>query len=141
MSFYPPPGATTPYKTELTRLSKIVADILFNAHRYILSTALPDRTFNVVFAGVHNTGVNHLFNNIADVYSPQIATGMRRFVMNFVVGGNPNGMEGSVGGGVEWPVFGAAGTGLSIDGPTMKLADAAVDKDIFNWLMKGLVLA
>lgn len=90
---------------------------------------------------MHNTGVNHLFNNIADTYSAQIATGMRRFVMNFVVGGNPNGVEGSVGEGVKWPVFGAAGTGLSIDGLTMKLEDAAVDKDIFEWLVKGLELA
>lgn len=141
MSFYPPPGATTPYKTDVTRFSKIIADSVFNANRYILSKAVPNKTFNVVYAGIHNTGVNHLFNNIADVYSEQITTGMRKFVMNFVVGGNPNGAEGSVGEGVKWPVFGAAGTGLSIDGQTMKLGDATVDQYIFKWLVKGLELA
>lgn len=146
LSFYPPPSDSTPYTTEIARFAAIYSDGVFNYNRYALSTALPDRTYNLLTAGDHGTGCTLVFGGVVDsnqpVYSEAIVNGMRRFVMNFIVTGNPNEAGGGgVSSGVEWPVYGATGQGLSIDGQTMEVADMTAMNSVWEWWVKGLIFS
>lgn len=144
LSFYPPPSNSTPYTTEVARFAKIIADCQFNNNRYAVSAALPDRAYNLVDAGLHGTGANLVFNDLPSSetgYSEEIVNQMRRFVMNFVVTGNPNEAGGGgVSPGVEWPLYGAAGTGLNIDGQTMKVVDTTEMDAVLKWWAQGPLL-
>lgn len=144
LSFYPPPSSSTPYTTEVARYAKIVSDSIFNSNRFAVSAALPNRTYNLVNTGLHGDGTNMLFNDLPSSktgYSEEIVNQMRRFVMNFVVTGNPNEADGSgVSPGIEWPVYGAAGKGLNIDGQKMEVVDATVMEAVWKWWSQGLLL-
>lgn len=144
-ALYPDPINTT----ETGQVSKIFADFAFNCNRYALSTALPDSTYNVVFTmqpGIHGTSPTLIFTDSPWAGSeqdlnPTVQYEMRRFVMNFVVSGNPNEAGGKgVSDGVEWPVFGSKGMGLSVSGQNMTVVSAIVDKEVCDWWNKGLVL-
>lgn len=66
---------------------------------------------------------------------------MRRFVMNFVLSGDPNEPSGAgVAEGVVWPIYGQ-GMGLSVDGQTMKVVDTTERNEVWKWWAKGLLLS
>lgn len=93
--------------------------------------------------GLHGTGVTVLFG--VDVaaqkgYSVSVMGEMRRFVMRFVVAGNPNEVGGGVAEGVTWPVYGK-GLGLRIDGAAMEVVDTTARNEVWKWWAKGLVLS
>lgn len=144
LAFYPPPSSSTPYDTEVLRFAKILADSMFDNNRYAVSSALPDRTYNLVSTGTHGAGTNMVFNDLPSEFTgfnEEIVNQMRRFVMNFVVTGNPNEAAGSgVSQSVEWPLYTAAGKGLNIDGQTVKIVDTTADDAVWKWWGQGPLL-
>lgn len=150
MALYPTPSSSTPYTTNLDQLGKLFADTAFNCNRYALSTAFPDTTYNVIFSiqpGYHGTSPTLIFTDSPwpgseqDI-SAKIQYEMRRFVMNFIVSGNPNEANGKgVSNGVVWPVFGSKGVGLDVSGHDMKVVSATMDKEVCEWWTKSLVLS
>ncbi|KAI5838297.1 acetylcholinesterase precursor [Morchella snyderi] len=152
LALYPPPSASTPYKTEHERLIKVTADSGFDCNRYSMSAALPDSTYNLVSTippGTHGTWSGLLFNEVPGaeaVVDRDILLATRRFVMNFVVGGTPNELPGGNGTGVGpehvmWPTFGSEGKGLVVSGTNMTVVDASGDKEVCEWWAKGLYLS
>lgn len=99
----------------------------------------------MVSTGVHGQGTTLLFNDAPSEetgFSDEIVGQMRRFVMNFVVNGNPNEVGGGgVSGGLEWPLYGAEGKGLNIDGQTMQVVDTTGRDEIWKWWGKGPLLS
>lgn len=144
LSFYPPPSSSTPYATEVARFAKILSDSMFDNNRFAVSAALPDRTYNVVHTGFHGSGTNMVFNDLPSLetgFSEEIVNQMRRFVMNFVVTGNPNEAgNGGVSRGVEWPIYGASGKGLNINGQTMEVVDTTAMDAVRKWWAQGPLL-
>ncbi|KAH8145422.1 uncharacterized protein LAJ45_10544 [Morchella importuna] len=152
LALYPPPSNSTPYKTEQERLIKVTADSGFDCNRYAMSAALPNSTYNFVstiLPGTHGTWSALLFNEVpgADaVVDRDILLATRRFVMNFVVGGTPNELQGSNSTGVGpehvmWPTFGSEGLGLVVSGTNMTVVDASGDKEVCEWWGKALYLS
>lgn len=142
LALYPPPSKTTLYTTELARFSQIWSDAGFNSNRYALSIAMPDHTYNGKTAGQHGTGANVVFQgaSVGPGYTPELVDAMRRFVMNFVITGNPNQPGKGVVDGVSWPVYGK-GQGVIIDGTTMKVVDTTATDPELAWWGKGLTLS
>lgn len=154
LALYPPPSATTPYKTQRERLIKITADSGFDCNRWAMSNALPENTYNLVTAiqpGTHGTWSVLLFNEIpgaSAVVDRDILLATRRFVMNFVVGGTPNELSASQGGSgsgvgpeqIEWPAFGQEGLGLVVYGANMTVVSANDDQEVCEWWSKALYL-
>lgn len=99
----------------------------------------------MVSTGLHGQGTTHLFTDEPSEetgYSDEIVAQMRRFVMNFVVNGNPNEVGGGgVSGGLEWPLYGAAGKGLNIDGQAMQVVDTTGRDEVWKWWGKGPLLS
>lgn len=149
ISLYPNPSNSTPYTTETEQISKLIADLAFNCNRYTLSAAFPDSTYNVLFSippGTHGISPTFIFvdspwpGSEQDL-NPQVQKQIRRFIMNFVVSGNPNEADGQgVSKGVEWPVFGSKGMGLGVTGQDMTVVSAAGDKEVCDWWRLGLYL-
>lgn len=94
----------------------------------------------MVSAGFHGTGATNVFVDVPGGYDSVVAEGMRRWVMNFVVTGNPNEVGGGVAEGVRWPVYGE-GWGLQIDGKTMKVVDARTRDKVWGWWVKEMLLS
>lgn len=98
----------------------------------------------MVSTGVHGQGTTLLFTDMDTAetgFTQDVVRGMRRFVMNFVVSGDPNERGGAgVGSGVVWPVYGVAGKGLSVDGVGMQVVDATGSDEVLRWWVKGPLL-
>lgn len=93
--------------------------------------------------GLHGTGTTVMFGvdlSAQEGYAPEVVAEMRRFVMRFVVTGDPNEVGGGVAEGVRWPVYGE-GVGLMVDGPGMRIVDTAGRNGVWKWWSKGLVLS
>lgn len=93
--------------------------------------------------GLHGTGATVVFG--VDVtaqkgYAQDVVAEMRRFVMRFVVTGDPNEVGGGVADGVRWPVYGD-GVGLRVDGPGMRVVDTTGRDAVWRWWSMGLVLS
>ncbi|KAL0634810.1 hypothetical protein Q9L58_006243 [Maublancomyces gigas] len=143
LAFYPPPDNTTGYTTEIARFARMIADVAFDHNRYAISAALPDRTYNVVTPGVHGTGATVVFGlDVAaqEGYAASVVGEMRRFVMRFVVSGDPNEVGKGVAEGVTWPVY-AGGMGLMVDGAGMEVVDMTGRDEVWKWWTKGLLLS
>lgn len=144
LTLYPPASDITPYSNDILRLKKMIGDVGFNCNRYSLSTALPHRTYNLLFTiapYVHGSGPTNLFNDLPDSeasLSDEMRDAMRRGFMNFVVTGNPNEPDGK---GIHWPLFGSEGSGLNMGGWNTTVVDAMVDKSVCEWWAKSLVLS
>lgn len=99
----------------------------------------------MVSTGVHGQGATLLFNDLPSEqtgFSDEILGQMRRFVMNFVVNGNPNEVGGGgVSGGLVWPLYGAEGKGLNIDGQTMEVVDTTGRDEVWKWWRNGPLLS
>lgn len=121
----------------------MIADVAFDYNRYAISAALPDRTYNVVTPGVHGTGATVVFGvDVAaqEGYAASVVGEMRRFVMRFVVSGDPNEVRKGVAEGVTWPVY-AGGKGLMVDGAGMEVVDMTGRDEVWKWWTKGLLLS
>lgn len=129
-------------------MTKAFGDVIFNCNRYAISAALPDSTYNVVSSiqpGTHGVFPTLLFNDLPGsdaVISAQIHHEQRRFIMNFVVSGNPNEASGQgVSQGVVWPTYGSQGLGLSLNRLDMKVVDATEGKATCEWFTKALMIS
>lgn len=144
LALYPPASDITPYSSDILRLKKMISDVGFNCNRYALSTALPNRTYNLLFTiapYVHGSGPINLFNDLPNSeasLSDEMRDAMRRGFMNFVVTGNPNEPDGK---GIHWPLFGSEGSGLNMGGWNTTVVDATVDKTVCEWWTKSFVLS
>lgn len=136
LSFYP----RASYASEVERFAAFFGDSTFDSNRYAVSAALPGRTYNMVNTGRHGDGTNNLFNDLPDgQLSVQVVAQMRRFVMNFVVTGDPNGEQG-VAEGVVWPVY-EGGRGLVVTEEGMQVVDVTARDAVWKWWAKGMLLS
>ena len=136
-TFYPAQN----YPSVFRRLAAVFGDAMFNCHAYaMVSSSAPTKRYRMLTTippGIHGTGALNLLGLRSEA-TPELLKRFRRLVMNFVVFGDPNGEDGSVGGEVVFPEFQAAGKGLEISATDIKLVDLSGDSEVCTWWAMGL---
>ncbi|RPA95802.1 alpha/beta-hydrolase [Choiromyces venosus 120613-1] len=134
VSFYP----ASSYNSTFWRLAAVTSDIIFNCNNFAMaSSESPKKRYRFLTSippGTHAVGAAALFG--APLGDPAVVRRFRRFVMNFVVYGDPNGSDGGVGNGVVFPEYNA-GKGLEVSGTEIKQVDLGGDTGKCTWWSQG----
>lgn len=102
---------------------------------------MSSRCYNAVSKGLHGDAATNIFTDVPGGFAPALVQNMRKFVMRFVLTGDPNEVgPNGVAQGVRWPVF-AEGKEIAIDGMQIQVVDASTRTDVWKWWAKGLIVS